>query len=92
MESPSIKTKHESTREDLLARLSQCSFLDPSEDKVVSQFAVRWQGVDFCLSLLLLPAPHGSPSQHVHFNILILNLRQCVIIQKKNPSRIAEVA
>lgn len=71
MESPSIKTKHESTLEDLLARLSHCSFLDPSEDKVVSQFAVRWQGVDLCLSLLLLPAPHGFPSQHVHFNILI---------------------
>lgn len=70
MESPSIKTKHESTLEDLLARLSQCSFLDLSEDKVVSQFAVPWQGVDFCLSRLLLPAPHGFPSQHV-FSILI---------------------
>lgn len=57
MESPSIKTKHESTLEDLLARLSCQSFLDLSEDKVVSQFAVRWQGADFRLPRL--PAPRG---------------------------------
>lgn len=61
MESPSIKTKHGSTLGDLLARLSQCSFLDPSEDKVVSQFAVGRQGVDVPLSLLLLPAPQRLP-------------------------------
>lgn len=71
MESPSIKTKHESTLEDLLARLSQCSFLDLSGDEVVSPFAIGWQGVDLDLSLLLLPFPHGFPSQHVHFNILV---------------------
>lgn len=57
MESPSIKTKHESTLEDLLARLSQSGFLDLSEDEVVSQFAVGWQGVDLALSLLLPPPP-----------------------------------
>lgn len=72
MESPSITTKPESTLEGLVAGLSPWSFLDLPEDKAMSQFAVRWQGVDFCLSRLphrpWLPLPSLARSFQYPYN------------------------